>query len=87
MAWSITDIETFLAVLDAGSISGAAARADLSKSVVSKRISDFEATLGVALFTRHAGRIAPTDSALSLAERLRPALAELVAATESAAAP
>ena len=87
MTWTITDIRTFLSVLDAGSISGAAARSDLSKSVVSKRITDFEAALGVALFTRHAGRIAPTDSALSLAERLRPALAELVAATESAAAP
>ncbi|WP_410216682.1 LysR family transcriptional regulator [Paracoccus sp. (in: a-proteobacteria)] len=83
MNWTITDIRTFLAVMDAGSISGAAARGDLSKSVVSKRISDFEAALGVALFTRHAGRIAPTDSALALAERLRPALAELVAATES----
>ncbi|QIR86058.1 LysR family transcriptional regulator [Paracoccus sp. AK26] len=83
MDWSISDIRTFLAVLDAGSISGAAARADLSKSVVSKRISDFEAALGVALFTRHAGRIAPTDNALALADRVRPALAELVAATES----
>ncbi|WP_207100471.1 LysR family transcriptional regulator [Paracoccus shandongensis] len=83
---SISDIRTFLAVLDAGSISGAAARADLSKSVVSKRISDFEAALGVALFTRHAGRIAPTDTALALADRLRPALAELVAATESVGA-
>nr|WP_111299519.1 LysR family transcriptional regulator [Paracoccus saliphilus] len=87
MGWTISDIETFLAVLDAGSISGAAARADLSKSVVSKRISDFEAALGVALFARHAGRIAPTDSALSLADRLRPALAELVAAAESVSAP
>ena len=86
MDWSISDIRTFLAVLDAGSISGAAARADLSKSVVSKRISDFEAALGVALFTRHAGRIAPTDAALALADRLRPALAELVAATESVGA-
>lgn len=85
MGWSITDIETFLAVLDAGSISAAAARADLSKSVVSKRISDFEAALGVALFTRHAGRITPTDSAFALAERLRPALAELVSAAESVA--
>lgn len=83
MNWTITDIETFLAVLDAGSISGAAARADLSKSVVSKRISDFEATLGVPLFTRNAGRITPTDSAYVLADRLRPALAELIAATES----
>lgn len=83
MDWSINEIRTFLAVMDAGSISGAAARADLSKSVVSKRVSDFEAALGVALFTRHAGRIAPTDAALTLADRLRPALAELVSATES----
>ena len=80
MTWTLTDIRTFLAVLDAGSISGAAVRADLSKSVVSKRISEFEATLGVPLFTRHAGRITPTDSAWALADRLRPALAELVAA-------
>lgn len=87
MSWSITDIETFLAVLEGGSISGAAARADLSKSVVSKRISDFETTLGVPLFTRHAGRITPTDNASALAERLRPALAELIAATESVAGP
>ena len=87
MDWSISHIRTFLAVLDAGSISGAAARADLSKSVVSKRISDLEAALGVALFTRHAGRIAPTDAALALADRLRPALAQLVAAAESVAAP
>lgn len=86
MEWTISDIQTFLAVLDAGSISGAAARADLSKSVVSKRISDFEAALGIALFTRHAGRIAPTDNALLLAERLRPALAELIAAAESVTA-
>lgn len=85
MGWTINDMETFLAVLDAGSISGAAARANLSKSVVSKRISDFEAALRVPLFTRHAGRIAPTDTAHALAERLRPALAELVAATESVA--
>ncbi|WP_246020570.1 LysR family transcriptional regulator [Paracoccus subflavus] len=86
MDWTISDIRTFLAVLDAGSISGAAARADLSKSVVSKRISDFESALGVALFVRHAGRITPTDAALALADRLRPALAELVAATESVGA-
>lgn len=86
MDWTISDIRTFLAVLDAGSISGAAARADLSKSVVSKRISDFESALGVALFVRHAGRITPTDAALTLADRLRPALAELVAATESVGA-
>ncbi|MBU2956211.1 LysR family transcriptional regulator [Paracoccus sp. 1_MG-2023] len=87
MDWDITDIRSFLAVMDAGSISAAAARAGLSKSVISKRISDFEAAIGAALFTRHAGRITPTDAGRDLALRLRPALAQLVAATESVAAP
>jgi len=84
MQWTINEIETFLTVIDAGSISGAAIRMDVSKSVISKRVSDFETALGTALFTRHAGRITPTDSALTLAERLRPALSQLVNATESA---
>ncbi|WP_116132045.1 LysR family transcriptional regulator [Tropicimonas sp. IMCC34043] len=85
MKWTLNEIETFLEVIDAGSISGAAARVNLSKSVVSKRVSEFELALGAPLFTRHAGRISPTDSAIALAERLRPALAELRAATESVA--
>jgi DNA-binding transcriptional LysR family regulator len=85
MRWTSNDIETFLAVIDAGSITGAAIRVDVSKSVISKRISDFEAALGTALFTRHAGRITPTDAALTLAEGLRPGLAQLVNATEAAA--
>ncbi len=83
MRWTLAEIETFLAVIDAGSISAAAARANLSKSVVSKRISEFELALGAPLFVRHAGRIRPREAALALAERLRPALAEMKAATES----
>lgn len=83
MRWTLAEIETFLAVIDAGSISAAAARANLSKSVISKRISEFELALGVPLFLRHAGRIQPRETALDLAERLRPALAELKAATEA----
>jgi len=84
MRWTINEIESFLAVIDAGSISGAAIRMDVSKSVISKRIGDFETALGTALFTRHAGRITPTESALDLAERVRPALTQLVNATECA---
>lgn len=85
MRWTIEEIRTFLDVLDAGSVSGAAARSNLSKSVVSKRIADFEAALGTALFRRHAGRITPTESAEELALRLRPALTEITRAVESAA--
>lgn len=85
MNWTLADIETFLAVMETGSVSAAGARLRLSKSVVSKRIAEFEAALGTALFLRSAGRISATDAAQELAERLRPALASLVAATESAA--
>lgn len=85
MRWTIDEIRTFLDVMDAGTVSAAAARANLSKSVVSKRIADLELALGAALFRRHAGRITPTQTAEELASRLRPALAEMTQAVESAA--
>lgn len=83
MRYSLDEIETFLAVMELGTVTAAAARLNLAKSVVSKRVSDLEAALGTALFRRNAGRIAPTDQAFALEERMRPALAELVAAAES----
>ena len=85
MRYDLDQIETFLTVLELGTVTAAAARLNLSKSVISKRITDFEAVIGAALFKRNAGRITPTEAAIRLAERLRPALSELVAATESAA--
>jgi DNA-binding transcriptional LysR family regulator len=85
MKWTIEEIRTFLDVMDTGTVSGAAARSNLSKSVISKRIAELEAALGAALFQRHAGRISPTESAEELALRLRPALAEMNDAVESAA--
>lgn len=84
MRYTLDEIETFLTVMKLGTITAAAARLNLAKSVVSKRISDLEASLGAALFRRSAGRIAPTEAAIRLDERLRPALAELSAAAESA---
>lgn len=85
MRYTLDEIETFLAVIELGTLTAAAARLNLAKSVVSKRVSDLERALGAALFRRQAGRITPTEAAERLAERLRPALAELSAATESAA--
>lgn len=85
MKWTIDEIKTFLDVMETGTVSGAAARTNLSKSVVSKRISDLELALGAALFQRHAGRITPTETATELALRLRPVLAEMTNAVESAA--
>ena len=85
MRYDLNDLETFLTVLELGTVTAAAARLNLSKSVISKRISDLETVLGAALFRRNAGRITPTEAAERLAERLRPALAELIAAAEGAA--
>lgn len=83
MRYSLDEIDSFLTVIELGTVTAAANRMNLSKSVVSKRISDLEGHLGTALFLRNAGRITPTDAALTLAERLRPALADLRAAAES----
>lgn len=85
MRYTLDEIETFLAVIELGTLTAAAARLNLAKSVVSKRISDLETALGAALFRRQAGRITATEAAERLAERLRPALSELAAAAESAA--
>ena len=85
MKYTLDEIETFLAVMELGTITAVATRLNLSKSVISKRISDLETTLGAALFRRNAGRISPTEAAQRLDDRLRPALAELTAAAESAA--
>ncbi len=83
MRYTLDEIETFLTVIELGTVTAAAAHLNLSKSVVSKRISDLERALQAALFLRNAGRVTPTEAALRLAEQLRPALSALRAATES----
>ena len=85
MRYDLDQLATFLTVLELGTVTAAAVRMNLSKSVVSKRISDLELELGAALFRRNAGRIMPTEAAERLAARLRPALSELSATVESAA--
>ena len=52
MKWRFDDLLTFLDVMETGSITATAARLNLSKSVVSKRISDLEGALGIELFQR-----------------------------------
>ena len=84
MRYTLDEIETFLTVMELGTVTATAAHLNLSKSVVSKRIADLERALQAALFLRNAGRVTPTEAALRLAEQLRPALSALTAATESA---
>ena len=46
------NMKTFIRVVEAGSISGAAVRMDIAKSAVSRRLKELEAHLGVELFRR-----------------------------------
>lgn len=75
---------TFLAVVEAGGITAAAARLNLSKSVVSKRIGDLENGLGIALFRRSTRRVVPTDRGVAFYEKMRALVAEFDTAVEEA---
>lgn len=63
------DMETFVRVVEIGSISGAAERLDIAKSAVSRRLADLEGRLGVQLFHRTTRRLNLTDSGRSFYER------------------
>lgn len=82
MRHRLENIAAFLAVVDAGSISAAAIRLDLAKSVVSKRISDLERTLGAQLLHRSTRGVVPTDEGRAFHARGRSILQQLDAAAE-----
>lgn len=72
---------TFLAVLAQGSLSGAARTLGLTQPTVGRHIEALETELGAPLFTRSAGGLAPTDTALAL----RPHAEAMAAAAEALA--
>jgi DNA-binding transcriptional LysR family regulator len=85
MNWRFDDILTFMSVVEAGSVTSAARRLNLSKSVISKRISDLETALRVELFHRSTGRVKPTEHARALYERIVPLVQGIAEATEAVA--
>ena len=79
MGWELC--RSFLAVLQEGSLSGAARALDLTQPTVGRHVSTLEAQLGVALFTRSQAGLLPTDAALALrpeAQAMQSAAAALV---------
>jgi DNA-binding transcriptional LysR family regulator len=84
MAWRFDDVQTFLKVVDAGGVTAAANELKLSKSVVSKRISDLEDALGVALLRRSTRSVSPTEQGLLFYEQMRDALRVIESAVEGA---
>ena len=65
------DQRTFLAVLDAGSLSGASRALGLAQPTVRARIEALEGLLGTVLFTRSVRGLAPTEQARALADTVR----------------
>ncbi len=78
-------MQTFVAVVEAGSFTGAADRLDTAKSAVSRRVSSLEERLGVQLLRRTTRQLNLTDSGRSFYEHSARILADLEEA-ESAVA-
>lgn len=85
MRYRFDDIAAFLQVVETGSISAAAQRLNLSKSVVSKRVTDLEAALGVELLHRSTRGVVPTDKGIAFHERAKEIMRELDQAAEQVA--
>ena len=66
----------FVAVVDAGTITGAAETFGISKAVVSKQILTLEAELGTALLHRNTRHMHPTEAGLRFYEQAKAALAQ-----------
>ncbi|MCE9659710.1 MAG: LysR family transcriptional regulator [Burkholderiales bacterium] len=87
--WAL--VKSFLAVLDAGSLTAAAARTGAQQPTLSRHVAELEAQLGAPLFERTGRGVAPTAAALAIAGAARQmeegalALARGVAQAKSAA--
>jgi DNA-binding transcriptional LysR family regulator len=62
-------ISNFVAIAEAGSISAAARRLHLSKSVVSERLAGLEQSLGAPLFHRTTRKLSLTEDGIAFFER------------------
>ena len=62
-------ISSFVAIAEVGSISGAARRLNVSKSVVSERLADLERGLGAPLFQRTTRKLSLTEDGAAFLER------------------
>ncbi len=79
----IEDLQTFVAVADAGGISAAARRLGISKSIVSRRLFRVEAELGVQLLARTTRGAALTEAGITFRDHAARASAEIDTARET----
>ena len=67
--WAL--VKSFLAVLDAGSLMGAARALGAQQPTLSRHVAELEAQLGTPLFERTGRGVVPTAAALAIAEAAR----------------
>ena len=67
--WAL--VKSFLAVLDAGSLTGAARRIGAQQPTLSRHVAELEAQLGTPLFERTGRGVTPTLAALAVADAAR----------------
>jgi DNA-binding transcriptional LysR family regulator len=76
----LDELETFVAVLETGSLAGAARRLRRSAPAVTRTLAALEARVGTRLVERTTRRLAVTEAGRRLAEEARPLLAAYAAA-------
>ncbi len=72
----IEELEVFIAILEAGSLSGAARRLRRSPPAITRALAALEDRVGARLVERTTRRLAPTDAGLRLADSARRVLAD-----------
>ena len=77
MALKLDDIAAFAAVVETGTVSAAARRLGVAKSVVSKRVTELEHGLGATLLKRSPRSVVPTDRGRTFYDRTRAIMAAL----------
>ncbi|WP_432380325.1 LysR family transcriptional regulator [Duganella sp. P38] len=82
----LRSMEIFVAVVDAGNFTAAAARFNISPVMVGKHIAQLEATLGARLLARTTRRQSLTEIGAQYAEQCRAILAQIDAAERGAEA-
>ena len=85
MDGELDDLRAFVAVVEAGGFSRAAARLGLAKSIVSRRVSRLETSLGARLLARTTRGVSPTEAGAAFHARGVRILAELDEAREEVA--
>ena len=84
MLETIGHLPVFVSVVEAGSFTKAASKLGITKSAVSRRISDLEADLGVQLLQRTTRRLSLTEAGERYLTHARRALREAEAAEDAA---